>query len=155
MCSRAAKQLEELGERANEAIVNSRGFREALGSPGRVVLVKDDKGGFARFAVALRVIKDEKDGEVKRSVVVMAINEEGHGDDFQDDGIDASMDTPDPKKDKSTSDTSNLRLVSRKKDEENENDDDMFGGFGSRKGKKGAKKRGGGGGGGGGYFLLF
>ena len=67
--------------------------------------MKDDKGGFARFAVALRVIKDEKDGEVKRSVVVMAINEEGHGDDFQDDGIDASMDTPDPKKNKSTSDT--------------------------------------------------
>jgi antiviral helicase SKI2 len=149
VCSRAAKQLEELGERANEAIVKSRGFREALGSPGRVVLVKDDKGGFARFAVALRVIKDEKDGEVKRSVVVMAINEEGHGDDFQDDGIDASMDTPDPKKNKSTSDTSNLRFVSRKKDEENENDDDMFGGFGSRKGKKGAKKMGGGGGGGG------
>ena len=52
--------------------------------------MKDDKGGFARFAVALRVIKDEKDGEVKRSVVVNAINEECHGDDFQDDGIDAS-----------------------------------------------------------------
>ena len=86
VCSRAAKQLEELGERANEAIVKSKGFREAIGSPGRVVLVKDDKGGFTRFAVALRVIKEEKDGEVKRSVVVMAIKEEGHGDDFQERG---------------------------------------------------------------------
>ena len=32
VCSRAAKLLKELGERANEAIVKSRGFREALGS---------------------------------------------------------------------------------------------------------------------------
>ena len=70
---------------ANEAIVKSRGFREALGSPGRVVLVKDDKGGFARFAVALRGDQRRKGRDVKRSVVVMAIKDEGHDDDFQDD----------------------------------------------------------------------
>ena len=149
VCSRAAKQLEELGERANEAIVKSKGFREAIGSPGRVVLVKDDKGGFTRFAVALRVIKEEKDGEVKRSVVVMAIKEEGHGDDFQDEDIDVSVDTSDAKKVEDASCSSNLRLVSKKKKDDDDDDDDMFGGFGGGKGKKGGKKMGGGGGGGG------
>ena len=151
VCSRAAKLIKELGERANEAIVKSRGFREALGSPGRVVLVKDDKGGFARFAVALRVIKEEKDGDVKRSVVVMAIKDEGHDDDFQDDDdLDASVDTQLSKgEDEDAGGSSNLRLVSKKKKHDDDDDDDMFGGFGGGKSKRGGKKTGGGGGGGG------
>jgi len=142
ICSRAAKQLEELGERANEAIVKSKGFRDALGTPGRVILVKDEKGGFARFAVALRVIKEERDGEIKRSVVVMAINEESHSDDFHhsDDNVGFEEDgknLQDSKEEDDSKISEPLVMLGKKKNDEDNDDDDLFLSGGGSKGKKG------------------